>query len=471
MYCGEELKEQLSPGAKPTALWYYKVCIDLLQDDRWNKEAPDVYYQETLQLYTQAAELAHLQGETALAEAYVEETIMQSHSAADRTRAWILRSSILSARGDLGAAFEALKKSLVELGFEGKEMTWDECDLEFKKLEFHIRQSDQNELLSRNLSHDPNVISMGIVMTEAIGAAFWSDSLLYYQLVLVLFNAYLERGTPIQIGVGFCNLASIAIGRFKDVELGVMLGDLAQTYFNMFDDTRTRGRGWTVYSLFVGHFQTSARNMLPVLESALDYSLSSGDRAIGIMNIGVMAFHRFWAGQDLAELETYCTYGPEEFEDWDHDLRGGTIITIVRQVARALQGKTDNSSPYTILDDSHHQTEKWKRYVTEHAPSMDRPMDMYWANALPVLYLFGHHQYCVEVGTRLVDGTIKDLWSMVMVASTWFYLSLSLLALARNDPSEESRGKAIELVKNYKQQLDIWGSVNDAQLCCLVVHA
>jgi signal transduction histidine kinase/predicted ATPase/CheY-like chemotaxis protein len=448
-------------GAKPTALWYYKVCIDLLQDDRWNKDALDVSYEETLQLHVQAAELAHLQGETALAEALVEETIAKSHAAADRTRPRILQSRILAARGDLGACFGVLKTSLLELGFVPNEMSWDECDLEFKKLEYRIRQTDQAELLSRNLSDDPNVMAMGTIMTEAIGAAYWSNSLLYYQMVLALFNAYLDRGTPVQIGVGFCNLASIAIGRFKDIELGIMLGDLAPAYFNLYDDNWTRGRGWTIYTLFVGHFQTSIRNMLPILETALEFSLNSGDRAIAILNIGAMAIYRFWAGQDLAELEAYCNYAPEEFENWHQDIRGGTIITVVRQIARALQGKTDASSPYTVLDDSHHQTEKWERFVREHAPNIDRPMDMYWSNALPVLYLFGHHQYCVEVGTRLVSGTIKDLWSAKPISNIWFYLSLSLLALARDDPSEEVRNEAVEQAKTYKQQLDHWGSVND----------
>jgi signal transduction histidine kinase/predicted ATPase/CheY-like chemotaxis protein len=448
-------------GAKPTALWYYKVCIDLLQDDKWNKDAFDVSYEETLQLHVQAAELAHLQGETSLAEALVEETIAKTHTAADRTRPRILQSRIHAVRGDLDASFRVLKTSLLELGFVPNEMSWDECDLEFKKLEYRIRQSDQAELLSRSLSEDPNVMAMGTIMTEAIGAAFWSNSLLYYQMTLALFNAYLDYGTPVQIGVGFCNLASIAIGRFKDVELGIMLGDLAPAYFNLYDDNWTRGRGWTIYTLFVGHFQASIRNMLPILETALEYSLGSGDKAIAMLNIGAMAVYRFWAGQDLAELETYCNYAPEEFENWQQDIRGGTILTVVRQIARALQGKTDSSSPYTVLDDHHHQTEKWERYVREHAPNIDRPMDLYWSNALPVLYLFGHHQYCVEVGTRLVNGTIKDLWSVKPVSNIWFYLSLSLLALARDDPSEEARSEALQQAKTYKQQLDLWGSVND----------
>ena len=241
----------------------------------------------------------------------------------------------------------------------------------------------------------------------------------------------------------------------------MMLGDLAQSYFNQIEDTWSRGRGWTIYSLFVGHFQTSIRNLLPVLDTALEYSLSSGDRNLSILNIGAMAVFRMFAGQDLQEVEAFCDQVPEEFENWDLDLRGGTLITITKQVARALQGKTDSTSPETILDDSHHQTEKWLSFVTGHSPSTDRPTDFYWSNAMPVFYVFGHYEKCVDIGTRLVDGSLKDLWSAKPVSTVWYYLALSLLALAREDPSEDARKNALEEARGFKQQIDLWGSTND----------
>ena len=253
----------------------------------------------------------------------------------------------------------------------------------------------------------------------------------------------------------------IAIARFKDVDFGMMLGDLAQTYLNIYDDPWTKGRGWTLYSLFLGHLQAPIRNHLPVLENSLEYSLSSGDRFIGIMNIGAMALYRYWAGQDVAELEAFCTYGPEEFENWEEDLRGGTIIVAVRQVARALQGKTGILMAHTVLDDESHQTEKWLSFVSTHTPSVDRPCDMYWAITMPMFFLFGHHQHAVEVGNRLLNGTIKGLWTARPVAGVMFYLSLSILALAREESSEAARIKAVELAQGYKKQIDFWGCISD----------
>ena len=46
-------------GARPTAANFYASCFALLQDDPWDDAKPDVYYDETLALYTRAAECYH----------------------------------------------------------------------------------------------------------------------------------------------------------------------------------------------------------------------------------------------------------------------------------------------------------------------------------------------------------------------------------------------------------------------------
>lgn len=160
-------QKAVESGARPTALWYYKVCIDLLPVDCWNDKAVGVSYNETLQFYVQAAEMAILQGEPDLAQKYIDETLANCHTAADKMKSMILKARILSARGDLPAAFKSLKASLAELGSGVKEMSWDECDIEFKRLERRIRQADQADLISRELSTDPNIIAHGAVSTAS----------------------------------------------------------------------------------------------------------------------------------------------------------------------------------------------------------------------------------------------------------------------------------------------------------------
>lgn len=52
--------------------------------------------------------------------------------------------------------------------------------------------------------------------------------------------------------------------------------------------------------------------------------------------------------------ETQCSIAPEDFGDWEKDIRGGVLIMASRQVARALQGKTWTSSADTVMSDDDH---------------------------------------------------------------------------------------------------------------------
>lgn len=447
-------------GARETALSYYRTAVQLLQDDKWNTDNPDVFYDETLQLHVNCAEVMYLQGQREEALKLLEETFEHARCSADKTRSYILKGRILAHQGKFIDAFLAQRDCLAELGHAMPEMTWDECDIEFKKLEFRLREINKEELVARPLSEDKTTIALGTVLSEALGALYWSNAKLWYQWVIGYVNAILNCGNFVQAGLGFTMLGSAAIGRFKDVELGITYGEIAQEYFTLYDDSWTRGRGWTLFALFIGHYQAPVRNLLPILDNALEYSLGSGDKFVSILNIGSMALSRFWAGQDLAEVEAFCTYGPEEFEDWANDRRGGTLIVVTRQVARALQGKTMAQDVKTLLDDNDFNTDTWVADCCKYAANVDRPKDMFHAISLVAYYLMGYPEYVVEEGRRLVGTSLDDLWSNRPVAGTRFYLGMALVAVAKQKPEDE-RAPYIEDAKAMKRFIDEWGKVND----------
>lgn len=453
-------KKAAESGAKSTALWYYQSCIELLQDHRWDSQQIDVSYDETLQLLVHTAEMLSAEGKAEEALSLLDETFSHAHCSADQTPSWILRGQIFAKQGKFEDAFANLKTCLVELDVLLPPTTWDECDIEFKKLEYRLRHIDRAELLARPLSEDRRVVARGTILGEALLAVYWYDALFWYQLVIAYVNAHLEHGTFVQAGLGYNMLGAVAIGRFKDVELGLMYGEIAQEYFTLFDDAWTRGRGWTLYALFTGHFQTPIRNHLPILENALDYSLASGDRVFSILNIGATALYSFWAGQDMAEIEAFCHDGPEEFADWEKETRGGTLILATRQLARALQGKTGIGNVGTVLDDEHHNQKMWTQQLTTTAANVSRPRDLYATITLLAYYLFGYHDYVVTLGRELADKTLKDLWSHRAAAAARFCHALSLIAMAREVPVE-GRAALVEEAKANKQFIDNWGSVND----------
>lgn len=454
-------QKAVESGAKSTALWYYQTSIALLQDDKWNADLPDVFYDETLQLYVNTAEiLFNLERDDEVLQ-LLDETFEHARCNADKTRSYILQGRLLSRRGQYDVAFTRLKECLAGLDLPIPDRSWTELDIDFKKLEYKFRNLDRTALASRPLSDNKADIALGTVLSDILGAAYWFDSLLWYQIVIRFVDTVIDRGNIVQAGVGFTMLGAAAIGRFKDFELAMLYSETAQDYFTLFDDVWTRGRGWTLYALFLGHFRTPIRNLLPILENALEYSMASEDRFVSILNLGAMALTRLWAGQDVAEIEAFCNYGPEEFPGWEVDMRGGALLLATRQTVRALQGKTRIENVETMLDDETFDTAKWMQTVKKTASNPSRPSDIFEAVTIAVYFIYDQIDYVIDTGRRLVGSTLDELWSNRPCAAIRFYLGMALMCRAWDMPDMADRKPLLDEARKMKDWIDGWGSAHD----------
>lgn len=94
-------------GARSSALQYYEACLDLMQPDPWEEGVEDACYDETLSVYSRAAELYWYQGQNSEAHKLIDSIFRGGRSAADKAPAWILQSRLFAQRGDLSAAFQS----------------------------------------------------------------------------------------------------------------------------------------------------------------------------------------------------------------------------------------------------------------------------------------------------------------------------------------------------------------------------
>ncbi|KAI9872825.1 MAG: hypothetical protein M1830_001149, partial [Pleopsidium flavum] len=447
-------------GARPTALVYYTNCLALLQPDPWKEGAPDVYYEETLLLYTRSAEILWHQGNSIEALDLLQSTFSNARTAADKAPSWILQSRLLMQKGDASGAFRSLRSSLSELGLEIGETSWEECDIEFWKLHEELQAVDRNELLGRPASSDGNLTAMGAVLLESMSASFWSDALLFYQMSLKKIAMHLHKGAFTQIGLGYTHFAMVCIGRFEEVAFGLEMYSISQALLRRFEDYSTLARGLSAGILVIAHLQSPIRNQLPIIEEALEYALNSGDRNLSLLCIGTTALLRLSLGEDLATLETYCEYAPEEFPGWQSDLRGGTFITSVRQVARSLGGKTSFRSAAHVMADERHNSQEYLQSIATRASNAERPSDIYNSFHMISLYLFGHYRQAIETGTALL-ATLDKLWTLRNNRMTLFYLSLSILADLRDHPTNDDKEVLLDTVREYKRQIKSWQAVCD----------
>ncbi|KAF2711786.1 hypothetical protein K504DRAFT_465522 [Pleomassaria siparia CBS 279.74] len=424
-------------GARSTGMFYYTHCLTLLQDDPWEEDKPDVSYQETLQLFVRSAECYWHQSMLDEALALIRITFKKAKDPVDMASSFILQSRVSAVRGDSFAAFQGLKDLLSLLGAPIPKTTWEECDVEFQKICTQFQSLDKEELLSRPPTTDDRILmTLGPIFIELLSAAFWSNSLLFYQATLKLIGLHLHRGTVSQVALGYVHLGSIAGSRFNMIEFAVEAGEMAKRLFNMYpEDHYTYGRGLTLQPLFIGHLEASINDLIPGLSEAMESSIIAGDRILSLLNTGVVAHFKQMASHDVAELEAWIEETPLEYKNWQQDLRGGVLLIGARQYARALLGKTGIHDASLIFSDTEHDSAAYVEFLENSASNAKRPKTFYLSYQLPVLVIYGYNQAAIALGEQLLP-MLDSLWCQRLFYSNHYFLALAYLAQILDNPED-----------------------------------
>ncbi|KAL3428197.1 hsp90-like protein [Phlyctema vagabunda] len=415
-------------GARSTAARFYTSCFELLQRDSWSDASEDCYYDETLQLYTRASECYLYMGQYDEAGRLLRTIFSHARTPVDEAPAWVLQSRVYSQEGNSGAAFKALKRCINALNIQVDDHpTFEKCDAEFERLSLKIQSLDRQEIVNRDMAKDSNLAAVGAVLVETISAAFWTDRLVFYQMSLVMVNTHLSHGAFPQAGMAFLHLATIAIARFNMVKFASDMGNISLELMDRWRDPYTMGRGNTIYSIFVGHVQFPLAAAVGQLEGALEYAISAGDRISTVLNFGFVSFLKFSASDHLVDLESFCTYGCEEVIGWQSDTRGGTMLIAVRQLCRALQGKTFTTVASDVMADPDFNYSNYKSWLETSLTNSDRPLLIFQSLEMAPLFLYGHFEEAIKIGESCL-GRLDIIWTMRNTRFIMLFQGLSLVA-------------------------------------------
>jgi tetratricopeptide (TPR) repeat protein len=455
----------ISLGAQPTALCYLRHAIELLQPSCWDEKAPDVDYEETLEFHLSTAELLAYQRDNEEALRLLTQVFRHGRTAADKSRGWIVKSKISTDAGDFNGAMDALLSSLEELGIHTRQLTtYAQCDSAFKELRDYLQTKDLEALVLQPISQDPRVIALGTVLAEAMAVAFWGDDLTYMYMGVEMMKLHLFTGRFSQVGLACCHLAMAAYSRHKDLDFAASMSDLSLVIFESYADPLSRGAGFILQSFMVEHLRVPLRTILPFIETSVEFAFNSNDPYLMLTSFGLMAATRLHLGQDMSEIETFCTDTPDEIIDWTRDVRSGVLLVSVKQVARALQGKTSWRLPNLVMTDDQHSSVEYMEHIRQRSMRSDRPHDIYWSYGMIPLYVYGHYDKIIELGTGMMDS-IERLWCLRASHITYFILPLAILTKYIDNPNAGSLESHMTLVLQCKEVVDF------VRKACDVNHA
>ena len=448
-------------GAQSSALSYYETCLELLQSGSWDDGAQDKDYQETLMLYTKAAQAYLYAGDFEKAMSTVSNSFANAKDIVDKAPFFVIAARILVSQGKSVAAFEMLKTCLTELGLDLSTTSWAHCDEDFAQLRQRLERSNIDLFIVNPVSTDSRTMALGSTIVEVLSTAFWSDSLLLYQLTLRLLQISVDGVNIPHAVLGYIHFAWIAIGRFGLVDFGITVGLAAQKYLDIYlDDAYVVGMGQTLLTLFMGHLQTHLRDQLVILDRARDSSVQTGDQILSMLNYGVMATIQTWSGEDLTNVESFLDEISAGFLSSSYDMRGEIFPVSVRQYVKALQGKTGYKSADTVMSDDSHDSEVYIEKINGTSSNTDRLMSIYSSYEVAALYRYGHFEEVLLTGKRLVT-LHQELWCMPHRYFNLCYLSLSSIALIRANPSRNDRDDLLHQVKEHMKTVQTLVGHND----------
>ncbi|KAK8107737.1 uncharacterized protein PG998_009750 [Apiospora kogelbergensis] len=471
-YLTERASVAVENGARPTAAKYFSSAIELLQEtDPWDETQDDVEYEETLQLYLRAAECYVYMGQNTTAHRFLDTIFHHARTAGDKASAWLIQSRISAQNGDSHTALGILKSSLEQLQVDfddGPSVTFESLDAEFMRLSAQVAATDRISLLNLP-STDPQLVSVGAILADACTAAWWSDSLSFYNLTLTMLRLHLNQGSYPQSATAFLYVATIALTRFNMVGFAAELGGQSMELLDRLRDPFSSARGYMVYTNLVAHVRVPISVTVSQLEQAIEFAAAAGDRLSVILSFGYSAQTRLYSSENFADLEAICQYCCEEISGWHLDTRGGPMLISVRQVCRAMAGKTQTTKPLEVMSDPQHSSTGYKDWLSNVARDEGRSLLLYEANEIIPMYLYGHYEQACEIGRRCIDK-IHLLWSGRNTRVVLFFYSLSLTGLLfqkLDDPCNNAEDlqnevqETMALLQGYNKQIKDWQIVSD----------
>lgn len=406
--CAQEAVEN---GARPTAAKYYSKALQMLQNNPWDDDVPDVSYDETLRIYLRTAECYLYMSKLTKANDLLSTIFANAKTPLDKATAYVLQSRIFAQNGNSLAALISLKDCLADIGLElERQPTFEACDRKFDELTTRLKSMERSDIIGLRAGNDQVLTSIGAVLSEGSSAAWWCDSVEFYYLTLVMLETYLTRGAFPQCGMAFLNLGIVALCRFSMSDFAVEMGIISQDLLYDSHDTFSIARGQMLHTTFLAHLHYSMPLSVSQIEDAVDLASAGADRMSTILSYGLTSLAKFFASENIDDLENYCQYACEEIPTWHSDTRGGTMILAIRQMCRALQGKTQVHEALGIMSDEAHNGPKYKLWLLEQTQESNRSLLLYESVEVVNLFLYGHYDRAVELG-RKIYNELEVLWS------------------------------------------------------------
>ncbi len=438
-------RKAVATTAYALASEYFGKGQGFLSADAW-----DQTYELTLDLYSEAVEVAYLNGQLELMDRLAEQVLQRARTLLDQIQTYEVKIQAYVSQNQL---LEARSLGLLVLGLLGIDFpkTPDASDLEryLQSTQAEMAHHAIDDLIELPTLNLPDKLAAMRILATLISITFVSYPSLLPLVICEQVNLSLRYGNSPWSTFAYANYGLLLCAT-GDTDTGHQLGQLAIALLNQLDAKTLKAKTFTIVYSMTHHWQQPLSASLDPLLDGYHSGLETGDleyAAYGILHRNEYAYFCGWELSKLAEQ--LARYG--EALTQIKQIHTVTYSDIYRQAVLNLVEAPED--PIRLVGTAYDEG----RSLPIHQQADDRyAIYQVYLQKLILSYLFGDLLQAVRCAD-LAEQYLDSVSGLYFVPAFYFYDALLRLAVYPGAEAEAQPG-LLEKAQRHQDQIKQWAN-------------
>ncbi|MGP1386440.1 MAG: PAS domain S-box protein [Thainema sp.] len=435
--------------AKPSTAYeaafkYFTTGLQLLNSESWQSK-----YDLTLALYSEAAEVAYLQGRFDEMEQLVEVVLDRAKTVVDKVQVYDSRIQGYLSQGNLKEALKTGSEALKLLGLDFIENpSQADVERELKSTTALLAEREIEDLTNLPKMTAPEPLAAMYILANIMGVSYTVSSELMMLIACKMVNLSINYGNATWSPQSYAAYGFVLCGSVQDIELGYKFGQLALSLVERLDTKKGKAKALQIFSENVMHWKVHLRKVIPVLVDAYQSGVETGDFEFAGYALYGTCYRSFFVGEELSQLDQKTAIYSKASGQIRRE-NPSTWIAIVWQTILNLLDRSENPSRLVGWVCNEEQ-------ALPHAFAVnDRiAIQMLYLHKIILYYLFGEHHQAVQTAI-LARKHFEEVTAIKFSPIFCFYHSLTLLSLSLEASSSE-KATWLSCVSSNQEKVKKW---------------
>ncbi len=437
-------RQAAASAAFESAASYFGVGIELLSGNCWEKQYP-----LALALYTEKMKMSYLSGEFEESERLGDVVLLRARTVIEKVEVYETRILVFKAQTKMIEAIKCAQEILKMLGISlplhpGKLHIISG----FIKTKSLLKNKTKEELLNLPKMTDPHKLACMRILGIVDSAAYLAVPELIPILTFKSVGLSVKYGNAPVSPFYFVHFGIILGKVTGDFDASYQYGELALSLLERIDAKEFETSAVFLKNACITHWKDPLRDTLPILMEAHQTGLETGNLEYGCYALNVYAYHSFYSGVNLADLDETVQTFLDITKKYKHET-SHKYCMFYRQTMQNLLGKAED--PRRLVGRFYNEDQMLEIHFKEN--DIGAILQSHVAKLL-LAYHFDDYGKAVDHAAVIREYS-EGMPGTAHVSVANFYESLAHLA-GYSDASKKGKRRILRLVEANQKKMKNW---------------